>query len=77
MSCFDELRDGEGVPEGDLTLLFGIGVCTVRSLITLYDRCATLLVTSFSNELRHLFHRTTIAFAYPIEMLLNVLLPYQ
>lgn len=63
----DELRNGEAVAEGNLALLFSIGICAARSLVTLCDSRATLLVTNFSNEQRHLFRRTAIAFAYPIE----------
>ncbi|KAH7986841.1 hypothetical protein HPB52_024694 [Rhipicephalus sanguineus] len=36
-----------------------------RLLVMLRDSRATLLVTNFSNEQRHLFRRTAIAFAYP------------
>lgn len=58
----DGLRDGPIIAEGNRSLLFSHGICAARSLIILSNGHSELLVTNFTNESRHLYRSTAIAF---------------
>ena len=65
------LGDGEAVAETNLEHLLKQGICVARSVIQLRGGRSQLLVTNFSNEHRHLFGGTSIAFANEVASVNN------
>uniref|UniRef100_A0A6G5A933 Putative tick transposon n=1 Tax=Rhipicephalus microplus TaxID=6941 RepID=A0A6G5A933_RHIMP len=65
------LSDGDVVAETNLEHLLQQGICVARSVIHVRDGRSELLVTNFSNEHRHLFRGTSIAFAHEVANVTN------